>query len=164
VARTKRSLMAWSHPVSVAAIPRFRPILVLSNDEASASKGSSQAVRLLVVEDDYLVGSQVAYALEDEGFVVAAVVTSAEEAIEFTRCEPIALAIMDVRLAGERDGVDCALELFREHGIRCIFATAHSDEQIKARAEPAQPLAWIQKPYSMASLIASVRKTLDSLE
>lgn len=164
MARTNRSLAAGSGPVRAAPLPRSRPILAFSNDEASASRGPAQAARLLVVEDDYLVGSQVAHALEDEGFVVAAVVTSAEEAVELADVEPIALAIMDVRLAGERDGVECALELFREHGIRCIFATAHNDMQTRARAEPARPLGWIQKPYPMASLIASVRKTFDSLD
>jgi DNA-binding response OmpR family regulator len=121
-------------------------------------------VRLLIVEDDYLVGSQMAYALEDAGFTVAAIVTSAEDAIGFARSEAVSLAIMDVRLAGDRDGVDCALELFRDYGVRCIFATAHGDADVKARAQPAKPLGWIQKPYSMTSLIADVRMALDTRE
>jgi DNA-binding NarL/FixJ family response regulator len=119
-------------------------------------------VRLLVVEDDYLVGSQIMDALQDAGFEVVAVAASAEEAIAVARSEPVSIAIMDVRLIGDRDGIDCALELFREHEIRCIFATAHGDEDVRGRAQPAKPLGWIQKPYSMASLIANVRKVLDA--
>ena len=42
-----------------------------------------------------------------------------------------ALVIMDVRLAGRGDGVDAALRIFAETGIRAIFATANADEKIR---------------------------------
>jgi len=137
---------------------------VFSRDDNSAGGGVSPAPRIMIVEDDYLVAAQMTDSLGDAGFEVTAIATSAEEAIAIARREKISFAIMDVRLAGKRDGIDCALELFTQHGIRCIFATAHADPQVKARAEPARPLGWVQKPYSMASLIANVRKTLNALE
>jgi len=71
--------------------------------------------------------------------------------------------VMDVRLAGERDGIDTALALSAEHGIRCVFATAHHDEHARRRAEPAAPLGWLAKPYTMASLVTIVRRALDEL-
>jgi CheY-like chemotaxis protein len=71
---------------------------------------------------------------------------------------------MDIRLAGRMDGVDAALILFREHGIRCVFATAHHDLEVRQRAAPAQPLAWIQKPYTMPALLAVVRQALEDLD
>ena len=70
---------------------------------------------------------------------------------------------MDIRLAGDRDGIDTALELFRSHGIRCIFASAYSDQEAQRRAAPAAPLGWLQKPYTMASLTAKVRAALSEL-
>ena len=161
---TRQYAMPSSGPAVRSPTPPFRPRLVFSRDDASAGGGPSPAVRIMIVEDDYLVASQMSDSLADAGFEVAAVATSCEEAIGLARREKISFAIMDVRLAGKRDGVDCALELFTAHGIRCIFATAHADPHIKARAEPAKPLGWVQKPYSMASLIANVRKTLNALE
>jgi CheY-like chemotaxis protein len=92
---------------------------------------------------------------------VTAVVASAEEAIEVASREPVALAIMDIRLSGQRDGVDAAIELSRIGGIRFIFATAHSDASVRKRAEEVKPLAWLQKPYSMASLVQTVRAALN---
>ncbi len=41
---------------------------------------------------------------------------------------------MDIRLAGKRDGIDAAIELFRGLGIRCIFATARYDKEARERA------------------------------
>lgn len=121
-------------------------------------------MKVLVVEDDYLVGAQVESALSDAGFAVAGVVASAEEAIEMAQTRGIALVIMDIRLAGPGDGVDAALEIFERHNIRSIFATAHADPETRKRAEGAMPLGWLQKPYSMSSLVTVVRAALKPRE
>jgi hypothetical protein len=49
------------------------------------------------------------------------------------------------------------------YGIRCIFASAYSDAEARQRAEPAAPLGWLQKPYSMTSLTAAVRQATNEL-
>jgi DNA-binding NarL/FixJ family response regulator len=117
----------------------------------------------LLVEDDYLIAMQVEIALGEAGFQLAGIASSAEEAIEMAVAHRPILAIMDIRLAGKRDGIDAALELFQNHHIRCIFATAHSDPDTSRRAEPAQPLGWLQKPYTMTSLVEEVQSALDEL-
>jgi len=68
---------------------------------------------------------------------------------------------MDVRLAGEHDGIHAAVEIFRKYGTRCIFATAHCDQYLLERAKLAMPLGWLQKPYSMLSLVNAVRRALE---
>jgi DNA-binding NarL/FixJ family response regulator len=118
---------------------------------------------ILLVEDDYLIAMQVEIALSEAGFELAGIAASAEEAIEMAAAHRPAFAIMDIRLAGQRDGIDAALELFQNHDIRCIFATAHSDPDTSRRAEPAQPLGWLQKPYTMTSLVEEVQRALDEL-
>ena len=62
---------------------------------------------------------------------------------------------------GERDGVDTAIELYRDLGIRSIFATAHADPVTKSRANAASPLAWLQKPFMPRALISTVRTALE---
>jgi two-component system, response regulator PdtaR len=74
------------------------------------------------------------------------------------------LAVMDVRLAGDGDGIHTALEMFRNFGIRCIFATAHYDQHSVERAQPAMPLDWLQKPYSIVSLVNAVGRALRDLD
>lgn len=118
---------------------------------------------VLIVEDDFLIAMQMEAALSDAGVVLAGMARSAEEALDLAASQRPALAVMDIRLAGERDGVDAALDLFRKHAIRCIFATAHRDPEVRQRAGPALPLGWLQKPYTMKSLIEAVRKALNEL-
>ena len=118
----------------------------------------------MVVEDDFLVAMQMESALTEAGFEVAGVAASGEDAIELAISERPRLVVMDIRLAGDRDGIDTALQLFAELGIRCIFATAHQDEQARKRAAPAAPLGWLQKPYTMTSLVGMVRQALNELD
>jgi DNA-binding NarL/FixJ family response regulator len=120
--------------------------------------------RILLVEDDFLVGMEVEGGLAEAGFEVAGVATSAEEAVELAERERPLLVVMDIRLAGERDGVDAALEIERRFGIRSLFASAHGDPDVRARAEAARPLGWIGKPYRIAALVAAVRDAVRRLE
>jgi len=136
---------------------------VLAPDERAVSEHSGSGDRILIVEDDVLVASEMEVTLSDAGFEIVGVAASANEALLLAGAESPVLAVMDIRIAGDRDGIDTALELFRSHGIRCIFASAHSDHDSRRRAAPAAPLGWLQKPYSMASLTAMVRAALHEL-
>jgi DNA-binding NarL/FixJ family response regulator len=120
--------------------------------------------RILVVEDDHLVAMDLEAALHEAGFAVVGTAATAEDAIALARAERPALAIMDIRLASARDGIDAALELFRGQGLRCIFATAHSDAATKQRAQPARPLGWLAKPYQPRVLVETVRRALSELD
>jgi two-component system, response regulator PdtaR len=139
--------------------------VVFARDEgARAEARGAVAERILIVEDDFLVASQMEAALADAGFDIAGVAASAERAIALAESERPALCVMDIRLAGARDGIEAAIEIFKTSGIRCVFATAHADPSVRSRAEKAMPLGWLQKPYSMASLVGAVRSALRALD
>ncbi len=71
---------------------------------------------------------------------------------------------MDIYLPGKRDGVDAALEILQRFGIRSIFASAPADATVKARAESAQPLAWLPKPFNDRKLVATVKSALSDTD
>jgi two-component system, response regulator PdtaR len=152
-------------PGTAAAPPVHRgPQLAYARDDALGSTRDAILLpRLLIVEDDFLVALAAEAALREAGFEVTGVVASAEEAIERATAQRPVLVIMDVRLSGGRDGIEAAIQLFRDHGIPCIFATAHADAIARSRAAPAKPLGWLQKPYSMPDLVALVRHATDEL-
>jgi len=161
----KRSSLSVSDSIERRASTPDRPSVVFARDDSLASdKQPSRAIAILVVEDDYLVAMQAETALREAGLESVGIATTAEEAIELASLQHPALAVMDIRLAGQRDGIDAALVLFREHGIRCIFASAHHDMHTQSRAAAASPLGWLQKPYSMQSLVEIVRQALKNLD
>ncbi|GAB2178992.1 response regulator [Dongia sp. agr-C8] len=117
-----------------------------------------------MVEDDFLVAMQIEAALTEAGFVSAGTAASGEEAIAMATAVRPGLVLMDIRLAGKMDGVEAALELFRKLGLRCIFATAHHDLEVRRRAAPAEPLGWIGKPYSMPAMLEALRQGFADLD
>ena len=128
------------------------------------SPTNQSAPRILVAEDDYFVAMDLEGGLRAAGLQVIGPVPTAEEAIALARSEHPILAVMDIRLAGTRDGIDAAEELYRELGIRCIFASAHVDAYTRQRAEPAHPLGWLPKPYTVAAVVAAVKSALPEVE
>jgi two-component system, response regulator PdtaR len=161
-------------PAKLGAVPAHLPAspfhatqrgVVFAHDQGAGPQPRDAAVeRILVVEDDFLVATQMEAALTDAGFEIAGVATSADEAVALAASERPALCVMDIRLAGVRDGVEAAIEISETLGIRCIFATAHTDPGVRTRAEKAVPLGWLQKPFSMASLVDLVRAALRVLD
>jgi DNA-binding NarL/FixJ family response regulator len=146
---------------SAAAPLNWPQQLLAREDSAGSDKRIELSRRILVVEDDFLVANEIEVALSDAGFDIAGVAASANEAVELAESQRPALVVMDVRLAGEHDGIHAAVEIFRKLGTRCIFATAHCDQYLLERAKLATPLGWLQKPYSMLSLVNAVRRALE---
>jgi two-component system, response regulator PdtaR len=154
-------------PLHLQATPSWLPwqdSAVFAPDESAGSRiGAGRPARILIIEDDLLIATQIETTLTEAGFDIVGLAPTGKEAIELAAKDPPDLAVVDIRLAGDRNGVDTALQLFRSHGIRCIFASAYSDDEARQRAAPAAPFGWLQKPYTMASLTDMVRKAADEV-
>src|SRR4051794_16316892 len=98
--------------------------------------------------------------LQEAGYEVIGIAVTAEEAVTKAAAGHPDLAIMDIRLAGIRDGVDAAIELSAKFGVPSIFASAQSDAETKERARQANARGWLQKPYSPSVLIETVKAAL----
>jgi two-component system, response regulator PdtaR len=134
-----------------------RPPLVASKgDEPARAKGE----RILVVEDDWLVSLEIESALDDAGFEIVGIATTAAQALSMAELHQPQLILMDIRLQGNADGVDAAIEIHRRLGIRAIFVSANLDPKMKERAQAADPMGWIPKPFSSPQLVSGVRAAL----
>lgn len=131
-----------------------------TRDEGRVKLDERAAARILVVEDDWFVGMDIHASLQEAGYDVLDVVTSASEAVEAARNHEPDLIIMDVRLFGPEDGVDAALEIGRRFGIRCLFVTAFVEPALRERAEAARPMGWLTKPISNEALVHAVADAL----
>ena len=50
---------------------------------------------------------------------------------------------------GPRDGIEAAAEILERFGIRSIFVSAFSDPTTRARADRANPIAWLAKQHAL---------------
>ena len=114
--------------------------------------------RVLVVEDEGLIAHDIASRLEAMGHEVEGPVSTAEEAIE--RAGSADLVLMDIRIDGQRDGIEAALEIRARHHLPVIFLTAHADRATLERAKQAGPFGYIVKPLGAASLQTGIEMAI----
>lgn len=113
--------------------------------------------KVLIVEDEFFVALDLETTLQAAGFEIVGVVDNAADAVRIAEASHPSLVVMDVRIAGERDGIDAAIEIYERFGIRSVFASAHHDAGTVARAARANAAGWLAKPYSSQSLVAAVK-------
>jgi len=107
---------------------------------------------VLIVEDEQIVAMDLQETLASMGYDAFAIATSADEALRRVseRCPD--LVLMDIRLKGERDGIETAA-LLRDHfGVPVVYLTAHADEATIARAKDTEPYGYMMKPVRTAEL------------
>src|SRR4051794_18356006 len=112
-------------------------------DTEGPGSSREEAARILIVEDDYFVAMALEHRLKEAGYNVVGIATSASEAMKLSKeCKPV-LAIMDIRLAGNSDGIEAAISLAKLYNVPSIFATAHVDDHTRQRGQAANPRGWI---------------------
>ncbi len=121
-----------------------------------------RAARVLIVEDEFLVALTAEDALRDAGLEVVGVAATFEEAVALAGRLLPDLALMDIRLASARDGVEAAAELRLRFGIASLFTSANHDAATMRRAAPAQPAGWLPKPYTPEALVKATRAALQN--
>lgn len=116
-------------------------------------------MRVLIVEDEWLVADDLEYEIVDAGYEVIGIArTKAEALSEAAACRPD-VAVMDVRLAGGDNGVDVARHLKTEYDVRCIFASGTLTDQIETiRQFDPEPLGLLSKPVQRHDLLKALSK------
>ena len=112
--------------------------------------------RLLVVDDEATITTQLEERLTRLGYDIVGSASSAEEAVEKAKETHPDLILMDIVMPGKMDGIDAAEIITRELDIPVIFLTAYGDERYINRAKQAQALGYIIKPYQVEGLKAAI--------
>jgi len=107
----------------------------------------SREPRALIVEDEDLIAEELRERLLRLGFSVIATVDSAEEGVAIATRERPDLVLMDIRLRGEKDGVEAAREIRQQVDVPIVYLTAYSDRLTVDRAKQTEHDGFILKPF-----------------
>ncbi|PWU10204.1 MAG: hypothetical protein C5B51_04725 [Terriglobia bacterium] len=121
---------------------------------------TKQRSRVLIVEDEGIVATDIRTCLEDYGYEVTGIAASSDDAIlEASKTCPD-LVLMDVRIQGDPDGIETADILHRRFGVPVMFLTAHSDPETIERAKKTEPIAFLLKPFKKIELVNGIEIAL----
>jgi two-component system, cell cycle sensor histidine kinase and response regulator CckA len=113
-------------------------------------------LRILIVENEGLVGCDMATQLANLGYSVIANVKSGDEALKLAEELRPDLVLMDVHLSGTLDGIDTAILMKRVTPAAIVYVTACADLDTVARARETQPHGYLLKPFSEDELRLTV--------
>jgi len=110
-----------------------------------------EGVRVLVVEDEYLVAILIEEILESAGCIVMGPIPRLPEALDAAHYDDCDAAVLDVNLAGER--IDPVADALSERNVPFLFLTGYG-----ANALPGEyaERPHVCKPFRMADLLCTL--------
>ncbi|MBF0495968.1 MAG: response regulator [Deltaproteobacteria bacterium] len=117
-------------------------------------------VKVMVVDDECLVTTQLSKCISRLGYDVVTPATSGEESIDLARQIRPDLIFMDILMPGKYDGIAAAEIIKREMDIPVVFVSGYSDDDLLQRAKQVDPLGYIVKPFAEAEVKAVLELAL----
>ena len=122
------------------------------------------SLSVLIVEDEIILALAIELSLKKMGFVVCAIVTSAQKAIAYAKEKKPNIILMDINLNKKETGIDAANVIWEEFKIPIVFLTSFTDDQTIKEAMSCEPYGYLVKPYRDEELKASLNIALHKHE
>ena len=122
------------------------------------SAAHSKAMKLLVVDDDRLVLSNIAECLERAGYAVLKA-ESGTQAVQVAAEQSPDLVVMDVRMPG-MSGIDAARIIRERSETPVVFLSAYDEETMIKGAIAGGGLGYLIKPVKNNQLLTSIEAAL----
>jgi CheY-like chemotaxis protein len=116
---------------------------------------------ILIVEDEGLIALHISEILAHAGYMVADLLPSGEDALEYlSKTPPPDLILMDIGLAGKMNGIETARRIREHSDIPVLFLTAYSDQIRIRKAGEVSGFERIRKPFTEKDIITAVETAL----
>jgi DNA-binding LytR/AlgR family response regulator len=121
-------------------------------------------VRILVVEDEMIIGAKISMQLTNLGYEVSGLLSRGEDVPFHVAENKPDIILLDINLKGNLDGIETAKLLSANGHTPIIFLTANSDEATFNRAKAVKPAAFISKPFKQLDLQRAIELTISRME
>ncbi|MDP3855753.1 response regulator [Phenylobacterium sp.] len=119
----------------------------------------TQALRVLIVEDEAIVAMSLESLIEDFGFEVCAIASTGEQAVALAASLRPDLILMDVNLIGDMDGVEAARRARKVVDARIVFVTAYGGEMLERIRATVPDSLVVAKPVMGPALLEAIERT-----
>ncbi len=116
--------------------------------------------KILIVEDERIVGEDIKMTLKKSGYSVSGIVTSGENAIKSVQDNIPDLVLIDIKLQGDMDGVEAAKQIHDHYNIPIVFLTSCGDTETLNRVKEIELYGYVSKPFEQRELITNIKLAL----
>ncbi len=124
-------------------------------------KRSTGVPKILIVEDEQIVALNLNGTLARLGYEIVGVAGTGDQSVRLAEETRPDLALMDIALAGEKDGISSAGVIWQQWNIPVVFLTAFADEETLARAQQNGVFGFLTKPFRTDELNATILMALN---
>ena len=117
------------------------------------------SIKILVVEDEMLIGAKISMLLTNLGYEVIGILPRGEDALVQVEENKPDIIVLDINLKGKIDGIETAT-ILQQKNIPVIYLTANSDDATFNRAKLTRPTAFISKPFKQLDLQRAIELTI----
>ena len=116
----------------------------------------SERVKILIVEDELLTATDIKEKLEKLGYLITGIAQAAGEAFLLAKNTDPDIIIFDIKLKGNKDGIEAA-EMIKDiwHGP-IIFLSANADKKLLKKAMNVSPSAYLLKPFNLNEIAINI--------
>ncbi|MEH2390834.1 MAG: diguanylate cyclase [Nostoc sp.] len=118
------------------------------------------AHKILVVEDEKILASNIRKSLQKLGYSVSEINKSGEDAIKKVAETHPHLVLIDICLAGEVDGVHVADIIQNYFHVPVVYLTEGSEYKISQKNQLSEPFSYIVKPFLESDLHFAIETAL----
>lgn len=123
-------------------------------------KSMMRPPKVLIVEDEIIIATDIQYALEKLGFQVSDIVSTGEESIErASRMHPDVI-LMDIKLKGKIDGISAAEHIYKQFRIPIVYISAYGDERTMKKLQSVKCYGFLNKPFEENELKTVIEAAL----
>lgn len=116
--------------------------------------------RILIVEDENIVGLDIQKRLRRMGYEALEVLSTGQQAVEYVEREQPDLILMDIQIQGDIDGIETTRRIRERFDVPIVYLTAFSDETTLERAKATEAFAYVLKPFKDRELYSSIEFAL----
>ena len=120
----------------------------------------SDGITILILENEFLLAEDLRGKLEDLGYTIIHT-SSGEETLKELKKELPDLAILDIEIDGEMDGLEVGSYIKNTYNIPIIYLTQFKDLQTFQKAKKAKPISYLTKPVNFWDLIRAIELSLE---
>jgi two-component system, LytTR family, response regulator LytT len=117
-------------------------------------------IQVLIVEDEFIISEYIKGCLVNLGYDVADICSSYDEAITAFKNYQPDIAIIDITIKGDENGIDIANYISANFDMPFIFASSHGDKGTIDKAKQTRPAAYLIKPFTEEDLYAAIETAL----
>ncbi|MGE5498402.1 MAG: response regulator [Syntrophothermus sp.] len=112
---------------------------------------------ILIVEDETVIALSLRILLMKAGYIINGIFARGEQAVKAALENRPDLVLMDIRLAGDMDGIEAAKQIAEHTNSPILFMTAYSDPEVREKAMELKPLGFLQKPVKLTDIEQSLK-------